>query len=98
VLKAGRHLLLEKPIAVSVGACQRLLAAHAQHCPDKVFMVAENAQYWPEIVHAQALIQDGAIGEVLTARAKAWESAMGACVCRSVTVGPVTPAWHVSQG
>jgi predicted dehydrogenase len=53
VLQAKRHLLMEKPLAVSASACERLIAAHARHCPDKVFMVAENAQYWPEIVQAR---------------------------------------------
>ena len=32
-------------------------------------MVAENAQYWPEIVRAKQLIDAGAIGEIITARA-----------------------------
>jgi predicted dehydrogenase len=32
-------------------------------------MVAENAQYWPEIVLARQLIEDGALGEIVTARA-----------------------------
>ena len=40
-------------------------------------MVAEQAQYWPEILAAQQVIADGGIGEVLTARAKFWESAAG---------------------
>ena len=40
-------------------------------------MVAENAQYWPEIVETARLLEEGAIGEVLSARAKFWESAMG---------------------
>ena len=35
----------------------------------KVFMVAENSQYWPEVTRARELIDQGAIGEVLTARA-----------------------------
>ena len=77
MLKAKRHLLLEKPIAVTLAASRRLIAAHKAHCPDKVFMVAENAQYWPEIVETARLLEEGAIGEVLSARAKFWESAMG---------------------
>ena len=52
----------------------RLLAAGEELMADKVFMVAENSQYISEIVAAQKLIRDGAIGEVLTARAKYWES------------------------
>ena len=77
MLKAKRHLLLEKPIAVTIAASRRLIAAHQAHCPDKIFMVAENAQYWPEIVETARLLEEGAIGEVLSARAKFWESAMG---------------------
>jgi predicted dehydrogenase len=66
VLKAGRHLLLEKPMAPTLEACHRILAA-AQEA-GTTFMVAENAQYWPEVLTAQRLVHDGAIGEVITAR------------------------------
>jgi predicted dehydrogenase len=66
VLHAGRHLLLEKPMAPTLEACQRILAV-AQDA-GTTFMVAENAQYWPEVVTAQRLVLDGAIGEVITAR------------------------------
>ena len=65
--QAGKHVLLEKPMAPSLDACERILAA-AQKA-GTVFMVAENSQYWPEIVTARNLIQEGAIGDVLTARA-----------------------------
>ena len=58
MLKAKRHLLLEKPIAVTLAASRRLIAAHQAHCPDKVFMVAENAQYWPEIVETGRLLEE----------------------------------------
>ena len=65
--EAGKHLLLEKPLAPTLSACDRILAAARNS--DKVFMVAENAQYWPEIVKAKELIEAGAIGEIITARA-----------------------------
>ena len=32
-------------------------------------MLAENAQYWPGVVRAKRLLDDGAIGELVTARA-----------------------------
>ena len=35
-------------------ACERILAA--AHKAGTVFMVGENAQYWPEVVRAQELI------------------------------------------
>jgi len=66
-LDAGRHVLLEKPLAPTVEACARILAVARRSAA--VFAVAENAQYWPEVVLAQGLIADGAIGEVITARA-----------------------------
>ena len=65
---AGKHVLLEKPMAPTLDACQRILDV-AKGSPDLVFMVAENAQYWPEIVLAQELIDEGAIGDIITARA-----------------------------
>lgn len=68
-LEAGKHVLLEKPIAVSLAACARIFAA-AENAKEKarvVFMVGENAQYWPEIREAKRLIDSGVIGEVQTA-------------------------------
>ncbi len=64
---AGKHVVLEKPMATSLAACDRIFAAAKQ--AGTVFMLAENAQYWPEIVKAQELIEQGAIGDVITARA-----------------------------
>ena len=65
--KAGKHVFLEKPMAPDLAACDNILTA--ARASGKVFMVAENAQYWPEIVKAKELIEDGAIGEIITARA-----------------------------
>ena len=64
---AGKHVLLEKPIAHDLEACNRILSAAAE--VDTVFMVAENSQYWPEIVETKRLLDDGVIGDILTARA-----------------------------
>ncbi|MEE3259273.1 MAG: Gfo/Idh/MocA family oxidoreductase [Candidatus Latescibacterota bacterium] len=66
-LQAGKHVLLEKPLAPTLAACDRIFAA-AKEAPG-VFMVAENSQYWPEIVEAKKHIEAGAIGEIITARA-----------------------------
>jgi UDP-N-acetyl-2-amino-2-deoxyglucuronate dehydrogenase len=66
-LDAGKHVLLEKPMAPTLDACDRILAAARRSTT--VFAVAENAQYWPEVVLAKDLIERGAVGEVITARA-----------------------------
>lgn len=66
-LGAGKNVLLEKPMAMDLDACDRILAA--ARAAGTVFMVAENAQYWPEVVTAERLIGNGAIGDLVTARA-----------------------------
>ncbi len=64
---AGKHVLLEKPMANDVAACARILDAARR--AGTVFQVAENTQYWPEVLGAKRLLGEGAIGEVVTARA-----------------------------
>jgi predicted dehydrogenase len=66
-LEAGKHVLLEKPLATSLAACERVLGAARR--TGTVFMVGENTQYWPEVLTAKRLLDDGAIGEIVTARA-----------------------------
>lgn len=64
---AGKHVVLEKPMAHTLESAERILALAAK--ADGVFMIAEQAQYWPDVAKAKQLIDDGAVGEVLAARA-----------------------------
>lgn len=64
---AGKHVVLEKPMSTTIASCDRILAAAKQ--AGTVFMVAEQAHYWPDVQQIQQLIQEGAIGEIITARA-----------------------------
>jgi UDP-N-acetyl-2-amino-2-deoxyglucuronate dehydrogenase len=64
---AGKHVLLEKPMADTLEACARIQAAAA--VAGTTFMVAENSQYWPDVVAAGALVASGEVGEIVTARA-----------------------------
>ena len=64
---AGKHVVLEKPMAPDLASCERILAAAEQ--AGTVFMIAEQAQYWPDVVEARRLIDAGRIGTVLGARA-----------------------------
>jgi predicted dehydrogenase len=66
-LRADKHVLLEKPMAPTLDACTRIMDVARQSAG--VFMVAENAQFWPEVVLAKGLIDEGAVGQVITARA-----------------------------
>jgi predicted dehydrogenase len=61
--------MLEKPMAPTVAACERILAAAAAPA-GRVLMVAENAQYWPEVRIVRELLGSGAIGDVVTAEAR----------------------------
>lgn len=64
---AGKHVVLEKPMAPTLDACARIQAAASQ--AGTVFMVAEQSQYWPDALKVQELIRAGEIGEIITARA-----------------------------
>lgn len=65
--QAGKHVVLEKPMAQNLASCERILAAAER--AGTVFMVAEQAQYWPDILKARELIDGGDIGDVVTVRA-----------------------------
>ena len=65
--RAKKHLLLEKPIAPDVLTAERILKG-AKTANVKL-MVAEQAQYWMDVVKARGLIDEGEIGEVISGRA-----------------------------
>ena len=54
-------------MAPTLDACKRILAA--AESSNKVFMVAEQSQYWPEIQIAQQIVKKGKLGQIITARA-----------------------------
>jgi predicted dehydrogenase len=64
---AGKHVLLEKPMSTSLESCTRILAA--AQASGRVFMIAEQAEYWPDARTIRDMIRDGALGEIITARA-----------------------------
>ena len=64
---AGKHVVLEKPMAPDVASCNRILSAAKK--AGTVFMIAEQSQYWPDVIKAKALIEEGSIGDVVSARA-----------------------------
>lgn len=46
-LRAGKHILLEKPLAHNLTSCTRLVKISQE--VDAVFMVGEQSPYWPEV-------------------------------------------------
>ncbi len=59
---AGKHVLVEKPMALSVRDCDRMIAA----CEEAgvVLMVGQVMRHFPVNTKAKTLIREGAIGEV----------------------------------
>ena len=57
--KAQKHVLLEKPMAHDLRSAERILDASKK--VDTVFMIAEQAQYWPDISKAKELMDDGGL-------------------------------------
>ena len=62
---AGKHVLLEKPMAHSLESAERILQASRK--VKSIFMIAEQAQYWTDVIEARELMDSGAIGEVISA-------------------------------
>ncbi len=65
--EAGKHVALEKPMAPTLDACARIMAA--AEASGRVFMVAEQSQFWPDAIRIGELLAAGAIGDVIWARA-----------------------------
>ncbi|XP_065175709.1 glucose--fructose oxidoreductase-like isoform X3 [Sycon ciliatum] len=77
-MKANKHILLEKPMAINRRDCEKLLTAGQDHVTQnkKVFMIGENAQYWPEVVKVKEIIDSGRIGDVYFAKTSYWETSI----------------------
>jgi predicted dehydrogenase len=61
VLKAGKHVLCEKPVAMNVGESAALVNLARQH--ERVGGVAYNLRYYPLCQEARSVVQRGLIGE-----------------------------------
>ena len=65
-LKAGKHVLCEKPMAVTLEECEALVAAAEE--AGKYLMIGQNQRLAKAHAKAKELIEQGAIGKVLTFR------------------------------
>lgn len=59
-MQAGKHVIMEKPLALSLPGADAMLAA-AQHS-GKYLMVAHVLRFWPEYVAIRKLVGSGRIG------------------------------------
>lgn len=64
-LKAGLHVLVEKPISVHKADCERLIAAYrARHGKGQIFAAMFNQRTDPHFIRVRKLIQEGELGQI----------------------------------
>ena len=68
-LRAGKHVLVEKPFALTVKDCDAMIAAHVSQKSRRIFMVAHVLRFWPEYVALVNLVQSGELGKPISASA-----------------------------
>ena len=66
--RAGKHISLQKPMALSVAEADAMIAATDK--AGAIFKVFENFIFYPPVQRAKALIEAGEIGDPLTIRIK----------------------------
>lgn len=74
-LAAGRHVICEKPVALTVEDGERMeLAADAAN---RILLVAHVVRFWPEYAHLFDLVHSGAIGRPTSAVAQRLQEGPG---------------------
>jgi predicted dehydrogenase len=81
-LQGGKHVLVEKPLAIHADAAQRVIGAAEQ--ADRTLMVAMNNRYRPDSIALKPFATNGELGNVFLSR--------GAWLNRKMRV--VRPTWR----
>jgi predicted dehydrogenase len=79
-LEAGKHVSMQKPMAMNSDECDQLIEAARKS--GKQLRVFENFRYYPPLVKAKELLDSGAIGDPVSIRLK-------------VTQGHAGPKWEI---
>ena len=74
-LEAGKHVSIQKPMAITVAECDALIEAAGR--AGKLMRVFENFRFYPPLVKAKQLLDDGAVGEPLSIRIKCVQGVSG---------------------
>jgi UDP-N-acetyl-2-amino-2-deoxyglucuronate dehydrogenase len=61
-LRAGFHVLCEKPMALNVGDCEKMIAA-AESAGKRLFIIKQN-RYNPPVVAVKKVLEEGRLGKV----------------------------------
>jgi len=76
-LRAGKRVLLEKPMAVSTASCDRILAA----APDAdALMIGQSLRFDARIIRAREVVRSGELGEI-------WHVKVWRCTSQAVGAG-----------
>lgn len=65
-LEAGVHVICEKPMALSVADCQRMI--DAARANDRSLFIAQCIRFWPAYEVAADMITRGALGRIVSAK------------------------------
>jgi UDP-N-acetylglucosamine 3-dehydrogenase len=66
-LDAGKHVLVEKPMGLSIGECDAMIEAAERN--DRLLMVAHVLRFWPEYAALVGFVRSGALGDPWSATA-----------------------------
>lgn len=72
-LKAGVHVLCEKPMALNPAECDRMIAAADE--AGKVLQIGHCIRFWPEYVVARDLVRSGEYGKPIAATFRRFSTA-----------------------
>ncbi len=61
-LRAGKHVLLEKPFTPSVGEGRQVVEVAAER--ERVLMISQNYRFFPAVQGVRELVRSGSLGEV----------------------------------
>ncbi|MEO8668802.1 MAG: Gfo/Idh/MocA family oxidoreductase [Bauldia sp.] len=64
-LKAGKHVILEKPFALTAAGCDGMIAA--QEASGKILLLAHVLRFWGDYAGLVEFVESGAIGKPLSA-------------------------------
>ena len=70
-LQAGKHVIVEKPMAATTAEAHRMV--EAQRVSGKILMVGMKWRFMPEIQAAKAFIEAGNLGQIYYAEAIGWQ-------------------------
>ena len=85
-LKSGKHVLCEKPMAITIEECEEMV--EAARAAGKKLMIDQNQRFARAHVRAKELLDSGRIGKVLTFR-----TAFGHSGPETWSVDPGTGSW-----